>query len=79
MDDIKYSTHSHSVNKYDPNKDYGTPKSAAEKSVTLDIDGVTISVPEGTSIMHAAQLSGVRCQNYVQRIRLRLLAHADFV
>ena len=48
MDDIKYSTHSHSVNKYDPNKDYGTPKSAAEKSVTLDIDGVTISVPEGT-------------------------------
>ena len=59
MDDIKYTTHSHSVNKYDPEKDYGTPKKISEKQVTLDIDGVTVSVPEGTSIMHAAQLSGV--------------------
>ena len=59
MDDIKYTTHSSPVNKYDPEKDYGTPKSSSEKTVTLDIDGVTVSVPEGTSIMHAAQLSGV--------------------
>jgi formate dehydrogenase major subunit len=59
MDDIKYSTHSISGNIYDPTKDYGTPKSTAEKSITLDIDGVTVSVPEGTSIMHAAQLTGV--------------------
>ena len=55
MDDIKYSTHSHSVNKYDPKKDYGTPKSAAEKSVTLDIDGVTISVPEGSQALQMVQ------------------------
>ncbi len=41
MDDIKYN----------PNKDYGTPKSTAEKSVTLNIDGVNVSVPEGTSII----------------------------
>ena len=59
MDDIKYTTHSHAVNAYDPNKDYGTPKKISEKHISLDIDGVTVSVPEGTSIMHAAQLSGV--------------------
>ena len=58
MDDIKYTTHSHSVNKYDPEKDYGTPKKVSEKQISLDIDGVTVSVPEGTSIMHAAQLTG---------------------
>ena len=28
--------------------DYGTPKSKAEKSVTLTIDGRAITVPEGT-------------------------------
>ena len=55
MDDIKYTTHSHSVNSYDPNKDYGTPKKISEKHISLDIDVVTVSVPEGTSIMHAAQ------------------------
>ena len=49
MDDIKY----------DPKTDYGTPKKVSEKQVTLNIDGVDVSVPEGTSIMHAAQLSGV--------------------
>ena len=58
MDDIKYTTHSHSVNKYNPEKDYGTPKKVSEKQIRLDIDGVTVSVPEGTSIMHAAQLTG---------------------
>ena len=64
MDDIKYSTHSHSVNTYDPNKDYGTPKKISEKYISLDIDGVTVSVPEGTSIMHAAQLSGVQVPHF---------------
>ena len=37
--------------------DYGTPRSKAEKSVTLSIDGKQISVPEGTSIMRAAKAS----------------------
>lgn len=55
MDDIKYTL----SNKYDPKTDYGTPKMTAEKQITLNIDGVDISVPEGTSIMHAAQISGV--------------------
>ena len=59
MDDIKYSAVKSESPKYDPNKDYGTPKKVSEKQVTLNIDGVDVTVPEGTSIMHAAQLSGV--------------------
>jgi formate dehydrogenase major subunit len=34
--------------------DYGTPKSKAERTVTLTIDGMQVTVPEGTSIMRAA-------------------------
>lgn len=40
-------------------KDFGTPKRTSDKTVNLTIDGVSVSVPEGTSIMHAASLSGV--------------------
>ncbi|MGI6850843.1 formate dehydrogenase subunit alpha [Mesorhizobium sp. 1B3] len=39
--------------------DYGTPASRAEKTVTLDIDGRAVTVPEGTSIMRAAMEAGV--------------------
>ncbi|MBF0264108.1 MAG: formate dehydrogenase subunit alpha [Gammaproteobacteria bacterium] len=49
MDDIKYDTE----------KDYGTPKQASDTMITLNIDGADIVVPEGTSIMHAAQVAGV--------------------
>jgi formate dehydrogenase major subunit len=59
MDDIKYTPSQPSVLKYDANKDYGTPKSDSDVMVTLNIDGVDVTVPEGTSIMHAAQLGGV--------------------
>jgi formate dehydrogenase major subunit len=38
--------------------DYGTPRSSAEKMVTLTIDGKTATVPEGTSIMRAAMEIG---------------------
>ena len=38
--------------------DYGTPASKAEKTVTLTIDGVQVTVPEGTSIMRAAMEIG---------------------
>ena len=34
--------------------DYGTPESPSEKLVTLTIDGKSVTVPEGTSIMRAA-------------------------
>jgi len=40
-------------------KDFGTPKRTSDKKINLTIDGVSVSVPEGTSIMHAASVSGV--------------------
>ncbi|BDA83288.1 formate dehydrogenase subunit alpha [Aureimonas sp. SA4125] len=40
--------------------DFGTPKSKAEKEVTLTIDGRRVSVPEGTSIMRAAMDAGIQ-------------------
>ncbi len=59
MDDIKYTPSQPQVLTYDANKDYGTPRSDSDVMVTLNIDGVDVTVPEGTSIMHAAQLGGV--------------------
>ena len=44
----------------EPTTDYGTPKRVSEKLVTLEIDGVEISVAEGTSVMAAAVDAGVR-------------------
>ncbi len=40
--------------------DYGTPRSKSEAMVTLTIDGNTITVPEGTSIMRAAMEAGTQ-------------------
>ncbi|MBV9235928.1 MAG: (2Fe-2S)-binding protein, partial [Xanthobacteraceae bacterium] len=40
--------------------DYGTPRSRAEKTVTLTIDGMSVTVPEGTSIMRAAMEIGTQ-------------------
>jgi formate dehydrogenase major subunit len=40
--------------------DFGTPASSAEKTVTLTIDGNTVTVPAGTSIMRAAMESGTQ-------------------
>jgi formate dehydrogenase major subunit len=40
--------------------DAGTPARTSEKLVTLEIDGVEITVPAGTSIMRAATDAGVR-------------------
>jgi formate dehydrogenase major subunit len=40
--------------------DYGTPRSKAEKMVALTIDGQTVSVPGGTSIMRAAMEMGTQ-------------------
>jgi formate dehydrogenase major subunit len=38
--------------------DYGTPARVSERLVTLEIDGVEVSVPEGTSVMRAATQAG---------------------
>ncbi|MBF4987859.1 formate dehydrogenase subunit alpha [Methylophilus sp. 14] len=59
MDDIKYTSAQPQVPKYNADTDYGTPKSDSTTMVTLNIDGIDVTVPDGTSIMHAAQLGGV--------------------
>ncbi len=40
--------------------DYGTPLAKSEKTVTLTIDGNSVTVPEGTSIMRAAMEMGTQ-------------------
>lgn len=40
--------------------DLGTPASKAASRVTLTIDGVPVTVPEGTSVMRAAALAGTQ-------------------
>ncbi|WP_062212319.1 formate dehydrogenase subunit alpha [Aureimonas sp. AU12] len=39
--------------------DYGTPRSKAEKLVTITVDGRAVTVPEGTSLMRAAMDAGI--------------------
>ncbi|MFM2125606.1 MAG: hypothetical protein RL328_2057 [Acidobacteriota bacterium] len=39
--------------------DYGTPASASQQLVTLEIDGKSVTVPAGTSLMRAATEAGV--------------------
>jgi len=39
--------------------DYGTPASTSERQVTLTVDGFTVTVPEGTSIMRASMDAGI--------------------
>jgi formate dehydrogenase major subunit len=39
--------------------DYGTPRSKADKTVCVTIDGARVAVPEGTSIMRAAMEIGI--------------------
>jgi len=40
--------------------DFGTPRSKSETMITLTIDGQSVTVPEGTSIMRAAMEAGTR-------------------
>ncbi|MFE4960015.1 formate dehydrogenase subunit alpha [Streptomyces sp. NPDC056653] len=39
--------------------DRGTPERSGEATVALEVDGIPVSVPEGTSVMRAASLAGV--------------------
>ena len=39
--------------------DYGTPASQSEERVTLQIDGTEVTVPKGSSIIHAAAVAGI--------------------
>ena len=40
--------------------DYGTPLRESAQTVTLEIDGVSVTVPQGTSLMRAAMDAGVQ-------------------
>jgi formate dehydrogenase major subunit len=40
--------------------DFGTPARDSEKTITLTIDGMPVSVPEGTSVMAAAMHAGTK-------------------
>lgn len=40
--------------------DFGTPARVSEQLVTLQIDGIEISVPQGTSLMRAAAEAGIQ-------------------
>jgi formate dehydrogenase major subunit len=40
--------------------DYGTPVRKSESTVTLEIDGTSVTVPRGTSVMRAAMNAGVK-------------------
>jgi formate dehydrogenase major subunit len=51
--------------------DYGTPASSAESQVTLQIDGVTVTVPAGTSVMRAAVSAGVMIPKLCATDRLK--------
>jgi formate dehydrogenase major subunit len=45
---------------YEPQMDYGTPPVESDRTVTLSIDGFDVSVPEGTSVMRAAAIAGIK-------------------
>jgi len=40
--------------------DYGTPARVSEKLIEVEIDGITLTVPAGTSVMRAAAEAGVQ-------------------
>jgi formate dehydrogenase major subunit len=40
--------------------DRGTPAVRSDRTVTLTIDGFAVTVPEGTSVMHASSLAGIQ-------------------
>lgn len=45
---------------FEADKDFGTPKHHSDKTVTLWIDDFKVSVPEGTSVMRAAAEIGIQ-------------------
>lgn len=48
------------MTKLDPAQlDFGTPDSPGDSTVTLTVDGQSVTVPEGTSIIRAAKIAGI--------------------
>ncbi len=42
-----------------PEQDYGTPEARSDQTVTVTIDGKTVDVPAGTSVLRAASEAGI--------------------
>ncbi len=40
-------------------KDLGTPARVSEKTVNLEVDGIAVTVPDGTSVLRAAAEAGI--------------------
>src|SRR5687767_12251490 len=40
--------------------DFGTPARESQTTVTLEVDGIPVTVPAGTSVMRAAALAGIK-------------------
>src|SRR3954452_3834018 len=53
--------------------DFGTPAIAGPASVSLEVDGFAVSVPEGTSVMRAAALAGIDVPKLCATDRLQAL------
>ena len=45
---------------YQPQKDFGTPVRSSAEQIELNIDGVAVTVPAGTSVMRAAAEAGIK-------------------
>jgi formate dehydrogenase major subunit len=45
---------------YEPERDFGTPPVEAGERVTLEVDGVEVTVTAGTSVMRAAAEAGIK-------------------
>jgi formate dehydrogenase major subunit len=40
--------------------DFGTPRGDSAKTISIDVNGVSVTVPEGSSVMYAASLAGMK-------------------
>jgi formate dehydrogenase major subunit len=45
---------------YEPDKDFGTPVAVSDETVTINVDGVSVTVAAGTSVMRAASEAGIK-------------------
>jgi len=59
-------------------KDFGTPQRKADKLVTLEVDGCSVTVPEGTSSCGLRRWPISRFRNYAPPIRSNRLVPAGF-
>jgi len=57
-------------------RDHGTPARTSDQTVQLEIDGYSVSVPKGTSLMRAAVEAGIQAPNFAPPTAWSRLAHA---